>query len=158
MEVPDATDMVYAACSVCVHKSLSGPTCTAYPRGIPDEILRGEVSHLTPYPGDNGIVFTPAPGAGEIKFGRGAVKVFELQDLRGVWEEARLAAEKWNREWRRLRWRTAEVDLKAEYEAVMTLMEKAHEANQKAGFGRLPKLQRLDRWGTPPDWYSEVTG
>lgn len=158
IEVPDAKDLVFSSCAACVYKSRKGPTCAAFPEGIPAEILSGEVSHLTPYPGDNGLVFTPAAGSGEIKFGRGAVKVFELQDLRGVWEEARLAAEKWNREWRSVRWRTAEVDLKAEYEEVMNLMEKAHEVNQKAGFGRLPKLQRLERWGPLPDWYSEVTG
>lgn len=31
--------------------------CVAFPKGIPREIFFGERDHLTPYPGDNGIMF-----------------------------------------------------------------------------------------------------
>ena len=33
------------------------PTCKAFIGGIPDDLLSDAVSHLTPYPGDNGILF-----------------------------------------------------------------------------------------------------
>ncbi len=46
-------------CNHCLHKG-KGITCTAFPSGIPMEILRtGE--HFTSVPGDNGIVFEPIP-------------------------------------------------------------------------------------------------
>lgn len=32
-------------------------SCWAYPDGIPDEIIEGEVDHKKPYKGDNGIQF-----------------------------------------------------------------------------------------------------
>jgi len=31
--------------------------CKAYPNGIPEKILLGEVDHTKPYKGDNGIQF-----------------------------------------------------------------------------------------------------
>ena len=31
--------------------------CKAYPFGIPDKILTGEINHTKPYKGDNGIQF-----------------------------------------------------------------------------------------------------
>ena len=34
-------------------------TCNAFPDGIPDEIITGEVSHTKPYKGDHGIQFEP---------------------------------------------------------------------------------------------------
>jgi len=33
--------------------------CEAFPSGIPEEILTGQVSHTTPYPGDHGLLFDP---------------------------------------------------------------------------------------------------
>lgn len=36
-------------------------TCEAFPVGIPRELRSGKVRHDVPYPGDNGILFEPAP-------------------------------------------------------------------------------------------------
>lgn len=33
--------------------------CDAFPDGIPEELLVGDVDHRKPYPGDNGIRFEP---------------------------------------------------------------------------------------------------
>ena len=46
-------------CWICVHKHASGPTCAAFPRGIPHEIETGRNQHLDPYPGDWGIRYAP---------------------------------------------------------------------------------------------------
>jgi hypothetical protein len=48
-----------AACAGCLHKAFYSPTCTAYPGGIPPEILDGRVRHRELYPGDNGIIWSP---------------------------------------------------------------------------------------------------
>lgn len=42
-----------AGCRACRH--FQGLTCTAFPRGIPSEIMGGRVSHDQPYQGDSGI-------------------------------------------------------------------------------------------------------
>jgi hypothetical protein len=51
-------------CQTCVYAGdpLEGgtATCTAFPKGIPQEILRGENDHTSPVPGDGGIVYKPA--------------------------------------------------------------------------------------------------
>jgi hypothetical protein len=59
-------------CDVCAHyrgiavfKDLNDPTvegdhrnfCDAFPNGIPDEIIYGDIDHKSPYTGDHGIVF-----------------------------------------------------------------------------------------------------
>lgn len=49
-------------CLECVHLKKNPYTvgsipCTAFPKGIPDEILESRVSHTKPYPGDHGIQF-----------------------------------------------------------------------------------------------------
>ena len=43
-------------CGICKYAK-GGLTCAAYPRGIPEEILTGEVDHTEPYKGDHGIQF-----------------------------------------------------------------------------------------------------
>jgi hypothetical protein len=48
--------MMTEQCPVCKHY-LNLFECEAFPEGIPDEILSGEVDHTEPYPGDNGIRF-----------------------------------------------------------------------------------------------------
>lgn len=45
-------------CHLCEH--FQGPGCTAYPDGVPDEILYEGFDHRNPAPGDNGILFQPA--------------------------------------------------------------------------------------------------
>lgn len=56
-------DLVWASCVSCLHK-WRGPVCEAYPDGIPEVILNGNVDHKTPYPGDHGLTYLPvAPNA-----------------------------------------------------------------------------------------------
>ena len=49
-------------CYFCKHFDLSSERsshlkCKAFPDGIPNKILKGEVKHIKPYPGDHGIQF-----------------------------------------------------------------------------------------------------
>ena len=48
-------------CNRCKHFELFSmpPRCKAFPRGIPDCILKGEEDHTTPIRGDHGIRFEP---------------------------------------------------------------------------------------------------
>lgn len=52
-------------CSICKNRfykngeQYSLCTCKAFPNGIPLEIIREEVDHTKPYPGDNGIQYEP---------------------------------------------------------------------------------------------------
>lgn len=53
------------ACFECVHfrgRTEAGPTCEAFPGGIPDDIYFGGVDHRRPYPGDRGVRWEPAEG------------------------------------------------------------------------------------------------
>jgi hypothetical protein len=48
-------------CIKCKHFDETPRTfkCTAFPDGIPDQILLSEHDHKKPFPGDNGIHFEP---------------------------------------------------------------------------------------------------
>jgi hypothetical protein len=44
----------------CIHYILGkGRVCTAFPKGIPDEIWKGDNDHKRPYTGDHGIKLEP---------------------------------------------------------------------------------------------------
>ena len=55
----DLNESTYIApiCNQCKHFKLSNVSCTAYPNGIPDQILENLVDHTKPFIGDNGIQF-----------------------------------------------------------------------------------------------------
>jgi hypothetical protein len=61
-------------CEVCIHLDPDSGlrTCTAFPDGIPDEIILGDEFHVEPHEGDGGIVFQPKPGVdpNELRFSR----------------------------------------------------------------------------------------
>ena len=44
-------------CNKCSRVRPDGLRCTAFPNGIPEEILRGLHAHHNPHPGDKGIRF-----------------------------------------------------------------------------------------------------
>lgn len=52
-------------CWRCAHKTATvRHVCAAFPAGIPRAIWLGENDHTQPYPGDNGIQFTPRQPSG----------------------------------------------------------------------------------------------
>jgi len=55
-------ELKLSQCAYCVHKDKSGATCTAFPDGIPEDILDNEVIHDKPYPGDHGVLYEQCPG------------------------------------------------------------------------------------------------
>ena len=44
-------------CSLCRHYARVAHVCDAFPDGIPEPILRGDVDHTRPYSGDHGVQF-----------------------------------------------------------------------------------------------------
>ena len=44
-------------CHSCEHYIVGTVRCVAFPDGIPDPIISGDVDHKDPYPTDNGIMF-----------------------------------------------------------------------------------------------------
>lgn len=52
-------DTGFADCITCKHKLSYGSFCLAFPDGIPDTILSGEIDHKKPYKGDHGIQYEP---------------------------------------------------------------------------------------------------
>ena len=59
-------DRVLASCPFCKHKDLGMATCSAYPMGIPADILAGRDKHNQPRGDDAGIIFTPLAKTGTI--------------------------------------------------------------------------------------------
>ena len=62
-------------CAYCVHfhtDNRDSETCTAFPEGIPRDILDGRNNHMMPFPGDHGVLFTPMKG---FEFLRGPTEV-----------------------------------------------------------------------------------
>lgn len=89
-------------CLECRHYVRSDRVCRAFPRGIPEEIRRGDVDHRDPYFGDGGLQFAPiyaGPGthspsdlpkltAGEVK--AWLAELDRLRDEPGAPEETRV--------------------------------------------------------------------
>ncbi len=48
-------------CTFCKHFQVRDWSCTAFPKGVPDDLVFGDVSHDEPYPGDHGIRFELNP-------------------------------------------------------------------------------------------------
>ena len=53
-------DVRASLCMTCVH-TVKGPTCEAFPAGIPQPFLNGSAEHRKPYPGDHGIQYEKRP-------------------------------------------------------------------------------------------------
>ena len=48
---------VRSICNHCIHVNADWQSCSAFPDGIPGEILTGEVKHTEEYEGDGGIQY-----------------------------------------------------------------------------------------------------
>ena len=54
--------VAFGDCMYCKHfnnKLKTKNVCKAFPDGVPNEILLGEIKHTKPYKGDHGIQFEP---------------------------------------------------------------------------------------------------
>jgi hypothetical protein len=60
-------DIQCAFCRQFHNENMEEETCNAFPAGIPQSILRGEHDHRLPFPGDNGIRFTPSESTAELR-------------------------------------------------------------------------------------------
>ena len=56
------TDLSTLICIFCRHLCEDGTRCTAFPKGIPDEILFGWHDHRLTFEGDGGTLFELKPG------------------------------------------------------------------------------------------------
>lgn len=56
--VVDYDPFTWAQCNECANY-MGDAKCRAFPTRIPDKILSGDFDHRRPYPGDNGVRFTP---------------------------------------------------------------------------------------------------
>ena len=57
----DLSDMDAPICNQCKHfnRVSLNMICTAYPKGIPIQIIKSIVDHKTPFINDNGVRFEP---------------------------------------------------------------------------------------------------
>lgn len=73
------TRIPLSPCQTCRHyiQSSIGDllVCVAFPGGIPDPILSGEVDHRRSFPGDQGICYEPMHGPEIISRKEGEIKV-----------------------------------------------------------------------------------
>lgn len=54
----DHSELVFIACDFCEHILEEHKTCKAFPEGIPDDILKGNNNHKTPFKDQkNNIIF-----------------------------------------------------------------------------------------------------
>lgn len=66
LEPLDFSALQSAPCVTCRRKSPFGPSCAAFPEGIPEPILDGSNQHRAPYPGDHGLLYDPDPEGKEV--------------------------------------------------------------------------------------------
>jgi hypothetical protein len=50
-------DDIMPLCFTCTHLIDGTDTCTAFPSGIPDDFLSGDMEHTKPYQGDTVIMY-----------------------------------------------------------------------------------------------------
>ena len=53
------TSIAPPICGGCKHLAEVGLTCSAFPSGIPDDIIWSRVDHRHPHTSDQGILFAP---------------------------------------------------------------------------------------------------
>lgn len=64
--VYEKDEIKLAPCVSCRRKSPFGPSCEAFPSGIPEDILVGDNDHRQPFPGDGGLTYDPDPEGEEV--------------------------------------------------------------------------------------------